>query len=147
MKAGSEDIGHLVLEVFRLNGRLLAAGDSVVSKLGLTSARWQVLGAAMRQDQLRTVSELAREAGVTRQAVQRVTNALVKDRLLRKVENSKDKRAPLLEPTALGREIYDKADKARREWLAGIAEGLSVDEVSHSIRLLGRIQRSLETPP
>ncbi|GHC65070.1 MarR family winged helix-turn-helix transcriptional regulator [Limoniibacter endophyticus] len=144
MKASSEDIGHLVLEVFRLNGRLLAAGDSVVGKLGLTSARWQILGAVMRHDRLHTVSELAREAGVTRQAVQRVTNALVQEGLLSKVENSKDKRAPLLDATALGREIYDKADKARREWLAGVAEGLSVEEVSQSIRLLLRIQRSLE---
>jgi hypothetical protein len=35
----------LILEVFRFNGRLLAAGDKLVANLGLTSARWQVLGA------------------------------------------------------------------------------------------------------
>ena len=35
----------LVIEVFRLNGDLLAAGDALVGDLGLTSARWQVLGA------------------------------------------------------------------------------------------------------
>ena len=35
----------LVLEVFRFNGRLLAAGDRLGEPLGLTSARWQVLGA------------------------------------------------------------------------------------------------------
>jgi hypothetical protein len=35
----------LVLEVFRLNGRLLAAGDRLSKTVGLTSARWQVLGA------------------------------------------------------------------------------------------------------
>ena len=36
---------RLVLELFRLNGRLLAAGDAMTRDLGLTSARWQVLGA------------------------------------------------------------------------------------------------------
>ena len=35
----------LILETFRLNGRLLAAGDALVESLDLTSARWQVLGA------------------------------------------------------------------------------------------------------
>ena len=42
---GGEALTDLVLAVFRLNGRLLAAGDHLVSDLGLTSARWQVLGA------------------------------------------------------------------------------------------------------
>lgn len=147
MRATSEDVGQLVLEVFRLNGRLLAVGDRVVGHLGLTSARWQILGAAMRHDQLRTVSELAREAGVTRQAVQRIASALIQEGLLSQVENSKDRRAPLIEVTALGREIYFKADNARREWLTGVADGLSVEEISQSIQLLCRIQRSLETPP
>ena len=34
----------LVLELFRLNNRLLAAGDRLVAGIGLTSARWKVLG-------------------------------------------------------------------------------------------------------
>jgi hypothetical protein len=34
----------LIIEVFRLNGDLLAAGDFLVGDIGLTSARWQVLG-------------------------------------------------------------------------------------------------------
>jgi len=38
-------ITDLVLEVFRLNGRLIMAGDALVARIGLTSARWQVLGA------------------------------------------------------------------------------------------------------
>ena len=42
---GGEALTDLFLAVFRLNGRLLAAGDHLVSDLGLTSARWQVLGA------------------------------------------------------------------------------------------------------
>ena len=38
-------VTQLILDVFRLNGRLLIAGDRLVGELGLTSARWQVLGA------------------------------------------------------------------------------------------------------
>jgi hypothetical protein len=36
---------ELILETFRLNGLLLEAGDRLVADIGLTSARWQVLGA------------------------------------------------------------------------------------------------------
>ncbi len=35
---------ELILEVFRLNGLLLEAGDRITQPVGLSSARWQVLG-------------------------------------------------------------------------------------------------------
>ena len=43
--SATDTLTDLVLEVFRLNGRMIASGDSLVAKIGLTSARWQVLGA------------------------------------------------------------------------------------------------------
>ena len=36
---------NLMLDLFRLNSLLLTAGDRLVARLGLTSARWQILGA------------------------------------------------------------------------------------------------------
>jgi hypothetical protein len=36
---------NLVLDIFRLNTLILTAGDRLVAALGLTSARWQILGA------------------------------------------------------------------------------------------------------
>ena len=41
----ADALGDLILDVFRLNGLLLTAGDRMVAHLGLTSTRWQVLGA------------------------------------------------------------------------------------------------------
>ena len=35
----------LVLSVFRLNGLLIAQGDDMTEGLGLTHARWKVIGA------------------------------------------------------------------------------------------------------
>ena len=34
----------LVLSVFRLNGLLISEGDAMTENLGLTSARWKVIG-------------------------------------------------------------------------------------------------------
>jgi len=40
-----EALTDLILEVFRLNGALLDAGNQLSKPHGLTSARWQVMGA------------------------------------------------------------------------------------------------------
>jgi hypothetical protein len=45
MRTAKDAVTQLVLETFRLNGCLLIAGDALVADIGLTSARWQVLGA------------------------------------------------------------------------------------------------------
>src|SRR5215210_6586367 len=62
-------ITELILETFRLNGRLLAAGDALVRDLGLTSARWQVLGAVAMSPVPLPVSHIARNMGLSRQGV------------------------------------------------------------------------------
>lgn len=79
---GGAALTDLVLEVFRLNGRLLSAGDKLVAEAGLTSARWQVLGAIHYASEPQTVSWLARSMGLTRQAVQRIVNDLVGEGLI-----------------------------------------------------------------
>ncbi|WP_349017006.1 hypothetical protein [Bradyrhizobium sp. Arg237L] len=51
---------QLILEAFRLNGGLITAGDRLVADLGLTSARWQVLGVIALSP---TVEPVARSMG------------------------------------------------------------------------------------
>ena len=41
--AATAIVTELIVETFRLNGRLLEAGDELVRPLGLTSARWHLL--------------------------------------------------------------------------------------------------------
>ena len=45
----------LILSTFRANGLLLDAGDFLTAREGLTSARWQVLGALALADRPLTV--------------------------------------------------------------------------------------------
>src|SRR6266542_6797188 len=66
----------LILQIFTLNGRLLTAGDRLAGPVGLTSARWQVLGAIALAASPQPVANLARNMGLTRQAVQRTVNEL-----------------------------------------------------------------------
>ena len=53
----------LILDLFRLNNLLLTAGDRLVAGLGLTSARWQILGAIVAAERSQPVAWLARDLG------------------------------------------------------------------------------------
>ena len=91
-------ITELILETFRLNGRLLAAGDALVRDLGLTSARWQVLGAVAMSPVPLPVSHIARNMGLSRQGVQRVADELEARGIVRFAPNPHHRRARLVLP-------------------------------------------------
>jgi len=125
--AAGDAVTDLVLEVFRLNGALLAAGDAMTRDLGLTSARWQVLG-ALEQTPM-TVSQVAREMGLTRQSVQRLANELVADGLLAQSDNPQHKRAPLLQLTALGRRRLATVNARQAGWADALAAAVPAAEI------------------
>lgn len=127
---------ELILEVFRLNGRLLAAGDGLVADIGLTSARWQVLGAVAYSPAPDSVSGLARGMGLTRQAVQRVVNDLVGLDLLELRLNPNHQRAPLVVFTAKGRAAYDQATDRQAPWVERLSEGVEAADLGLALRVL-----------
>ena len=96
-------VTDLVLEVFRLNGELIAMGDAMVAEIGLTSARWQVLGAIALSNTPLPIAQIARNMGLTRQAVQRVANELEAEGFVRFAPNPHHQRAKLCPAHAQGR--------------------------------------------
>jgi DNA-binding MarR family transcriptional regulator len=137
-------ITDLILETFRLNGRLLAAGDTLVADLGLTSARWQVLGAIALSPAPLPIAHLARNMGLTRQGVQRIANELAAANLVHFAPNPHHQRAKLVLLTDEGRAVYAAAAERQRPWAQALAEGLSVDAVQDAISVLRSIRRKLE---
>src|ERR1700728_4287078 len=87
---------NVILDLFRLNSRILIAGDRLVAGLGLTSARWQILGAITQADRPQPVAWLARDLGANRQNVQRIVNDLVQDGLIDFKPNPHHRRAQLV---------------------------------------------------
>src|SRR4030095_3241645 len=103
--SSSQAFTELILEVFRLNGRLLSAGDALTRPRGQTSARWQVLGAL--DDTARTVAVIGRRMGLTRQSVQRTADLLEADGLLAYGDNPAHQRAKLAMLPPRGRPTRD----------------------------------------
>ena len=66
---------ELILATFRLNGRLMDVAQEMAAEGGITASWWQVLGGVL--DQPRSVADIGRLMGMTRQGVQRVADLLV----------------------------------------------------------------------
>jgi len=114
----------LVLETFRLNGELIAAGDSLTRDLGLTSARWQVLGALELAGRPLGVARVARAMGLSRQAVQRTVNDLAAMGFADFAPNPDHKRAKLVMVTEDGHGAYHEAMRRHDAWAQRVVSGL-----------------------
>jgi DNA-binding MarR family transcriptional regulator len=134
----------VVLTVFRLNGALVAAGDDLVGDLGLSTARWQVLGMVVGGPL--TVSGIARRIGLTRQSVQRTANRLVRDGLAQTLANPDHQLAKLYQLTAHGERVMAEVGRRQRAWADRIAGGLSPRQLEASAGLLLELCARLENP-
>jgi DNA-binding MarR family transcriptional regulator len=134
----------LILEVFRLNGRVLVAGDRLVADLGLTSARWQVLGAIALSPQPEPVARLARSMGLSRQGVQRIVNELAAEGQVAFRRNPHHRRAKLVMLTDAGRRTYEAAMRLQAPWVEGLARGLSPTAIAAARRTIETVRMRLD---
>jgi DNA-binding MarR family transcriptional regulator len=135
---------ELILETFRLNGRLLAAGDALVGDLGLTSARWQVLGAVAMSPVPLPVSHIARNMGLSRQNVQRIANELEAQDVVRFAPNPHHQRAKLVLLTKHGRSLHEAAAERQEPWATALAGGLAAKDIDAATALLRTLRRRLD---
>ena len=137
-------ITDFVLETFRLNGRLLVSGDALVADLGLTSARWQVIGAIALSPVPLSVAQIARNMGLTRQAVQRLANEMAADGLLRFAPNPHHQRAKLVLLTPAGNTAFAAVMKRQSRWATELGRGLNAKPIETAAVMLRTIRRRLD---
>lgn len=134
----------LILDLFRLNSRMLAAGDRLVAELGLTSARWQILGAIVTAERPQPVAWLARDLGANRQNVQRIVNDLHEEGLIAFETNPHHRRAQLVVLTDKGRAVFDAAMRLQGPWINGLSDGLLVKDIKTVHHVIAALRRKLE---
>jgi DNA-binding MarR family transcriptional regulator len=134
----------LILDLFRLSSLLLTAGDRLVARLGLTSARWQILGAIVAAERPQPVAWLARDLGANRQNVQRIINDLQKDGLVAFEANPHHRRAQLVVLTDKGSQTFDAAMRLQHPWVNGLADGLSNKDIETARRIMTALRGKLE---
>jgi DNA-binding MarR family transcriptional regulator len=145
--ATSRALSGLFLDIFRANGRLIAAGDQLVSPLGLTSARWQVLGAVAMSSAPQPVAHLAGDMGLARQGVQRIVNELAEQGLLAFEDNPRHRRAKLVKLTASGKAVMAAAAKVQRPWVDDLAADLDASKIAIAAEVLKALWNRLDGEP
>jgi DNA-binding MarR family transcriptional regulator len=141
---GGTALTTLILDLFSLNNRLLAAGDRLVAKLGLTSARWQVLGIIVAADRPQPVAWLARDMGANRQNVQRIVNDLEKDGLIAFEPNPHHRRAQLVVLTNKGKQTFEVAMRLQAPWINELSEGLRVKDIETTRSVMSALRSKLQ---
>ena len=133
-----------VLDLFRLSNQLAAAGDKLVAELGLTSARWQVLGTIVSAAGSQPVSWLARDMGANRQNIQRIVNDLVTEGLVEFKPNPHHRRAQLVALTDAGQKAFDDAMSLQAPWMNDLTDGLHAAEVQTAHKVIATLRQKLE---
>jgi DNA-binding MarR family transcriptional regulator len=142
--AEGEAATQVILSTFRANGLLLAAGDVLSADEGLTSARWQVLGAIALAEHSLTVPQIARRMGLTRQSVHVTVKRLVDDGLLELAPNADHRRSQLVRFTEQGAAAYAAMDARQVAWVNRLADGIGRADLETTARVLDELCRRLE---
>jgi DNA-binding MarR family transcriptional regulator len=132
----------VILATFRLNGRLLDVAQRLAEEGGITAAWWQVLGGVL--DEPRTVAEIGRRMGMTRQGVQRVADLLVERGLAEYRPNPAHRRAKLLACTEAGYWAVRRISLAQIPWANAIGQEVGAGELEATLAGMQRLVAALE---
>ncbi len=133
---------HLILAIFRVNGLLLAAGDRLTGELGLTSARWQVMGAL--EGEALTVAQIARNMGLKRQSVQRLVDILADENIVAFEPNPRHRRAKLVRLTEIGLHKYQQISQIQVHWINDLSNDLDTETLTRAVELLREFEALLQ---
>jgi DNA-binding MarR family transcriptional regulator len=137
-----EVLTELILTTFRLNGRLMDAAQEMAEKGGITAAWWQVLGGVL--DQPRSVAQIGRLMGMTRQGVQRVADLLVAKQLAEYRPNPAHRRAKLLACTEAGYWAIRRIGLVQRPFAARIAAEVGTGQLRAALTTMRHLVAVLE---
>lgn len=138
----NNDANATIHAIFETNRALRDAGERVAAAEGQTHARRMVLQAS---NGLSTVSEIARELGLQRQSVQRVSDELVQDGLARYEDNPHHRISRLVVLTTKGETVLAGIHRAHQQWIEELEQ--SVDDLDWTtVRAsLDRIVQAIRT--
>lgn len=132
----------LVLETFRLHARLMDAAQRLAAEGDITAAWWQVLGGVL--DQPRTLPDIGRRMGVSRQAVRRVADLLVDRGLAAYRPNPAHRRAQLLACTEAGYWAVRRIGLAQAPWAERIGATVGAEDLLRVQATMARLVEALD---
>jgi DNA-binding MarR family transcriptional regulator len=132
----------VILTTFRLNARLMEAGQNIAARGGITVAWWQVLGGIL--DEPRSIPEIGRRMGMTRQGVRRVADLLVERGLAEYRPSPVHGRAQLLTTTEAGYWAIRQISLVQHPWADELAGQLDLGDLTTTLETMRQIIEVLE---
>ena len=137
-------LSELVVQIFRVNGALTAWGDRFAAESGLTTARWQVLGAISMVKEPSTSPQIAERMGITRQGVQKQLNLLRDEGLVMPIGNPAHKRSPRYLLTEYGERKLEEIRKRWRQQVEQWSGAHQHESVSAALKTLDVLSQQLK---
>ena len=134
----------IVLDIFKLNGLLVVEGDRLTKEVGLTSARWKVLGALAMSAEPMTVAGIARKMGQTRQGVQRIADEMAGEGIVNFQDNPQHKRAKNIIITAKGKKMFGALEKIQTPWADKSVGDIKLTELKTTLEVLRKLIQRFE---
>jgi DNA-binding MarR family transcriptional regulator len=142
MPTWQPDLAPFVGRISRLHSLLKALGDEMHADVGVTAGMRAIMSLLAAADG-RTVPDLARAQGVSRQHVQSVINELLAAGLVAGERNPSHRRSPLLVLTDEGLRRLRTVEAREAEYLTRIAPAVSHLELAAASRLFDHLERDL----
>nr|WP_246545252.1 MarR family winged helix-turn-helix transcriptional regulator [Photorhabdus hainanensis] len=115
--------------------------------MGITSARWQVLGAIAHAPHPPTAPQIAAAMGITRQGVQKQLNLGLSSGMVRTLTNPRHERSPLYQLTELGWRTFDAAISLEAEWVESLMQSSDPNELKVTLNTLISLETELGESP
>jgi DNA-binding MarR family transcriptional regulator len=139
---GGAALTDVIIATFRLNARLMEAAQELAAHGGLTAAWWQVLGGVL--DEPRSVAEVGRIMGVSRQGVQRIADLLVERGLAEYRQNPAHRRAKLLACTEAGYWAIRQISVAQHPFADKLSASVDLDDLRTTLATMQTLITRLE---
>jgi DNA-binding MarR family transcriptional regulator len=136
-------LGELFDENVRFYLRLSALAAAMHGKGALSGPRRTVLVGLARGGP-RTVAQMARDRGQSRQRFQPLVNALMADGLVRAVANPAHRRAPLIALTPKGERAVRRVQQIEIEWRPRLTVAVSAGRLKAALKVLQLVRVELE---
>lgn len=138
------ELSELILAVFRLNGRISEWGDLICASLGLSTTRWQILGAIRLAACPVTAPQIAHTMGLTRQGVQKQLYALMDAGFVAQQPNPRHERSHLYTLTMTGRAVEEKAVALYADWIEQATAGMTNLQITEAVAVLKNMTGNIE---
>lgn len=110
-----------------------------------TLPRFDLMAQLERTPQGMKMGELSRRMMVTGGNVTGITDQLVQEGLVDRLDNPKDRRAYIVKLTNKGRKVFDEMAKAHEQWIVELFAGLEEPQSRQLHELLGQLKAHLMT--